>query len=505
MNSLRVLPSDVGASKRMEYMDLSRNNFSGEIPSIIGEFQSLTHLDLSRSLFHGSISQSFGALITLDFLDLSCNNLSGPIPKSLKSLSHLQFLNLSFNKLSGEIPKGGSFANFTSKSFMNNEKLCGEAYLQVPPCKQEKEHTRKPTTKKTTIIVLLPIVATVMILAFLMYLVRKSKKQGINQSSFNFMPTMGQLEHKRISYLELRRVTDNFSELNLIGTGSFGCVYKGILSNGVIVAIKVLNLHHDGAFRSFDAECKVLRSVRHRNLVKIISSCSNQEFRALVLEYMPNGSLDKWLYFEGYKLGLQQRISIMIDVAMALEYLHFGQTEPIVHCDIKPGNILLDEDMTAHVTDFGIAKVLIANKDETQTRTLGTIGYIAPEYGSEGRISTKGDVYSYGIVLLETFTGRKPTDETLFGEQSLRQWVQESLPANIMEVVDRHLIAIEVEGRNTTDKQKCLLCIMELAMLCSRESPEERIDMKEVVVRLKKIKLELSHCCLDINNSEVGV
>lgn len=117
----------------------------------------------------------------------------------------------------------------------------------------------------------------------------------------------------------------------------------------------------------------------------------------------------------------------------------------------------------------------------------------------------KGDVYSYGIVLLETFTGRKPTDETLSGEQSLRQWVQESLPANIMEVVDRHLIAIEVEGRNTTDKQKCLLCIMELAVLCSRESPEERIDMKEVVVRLKKIKLELSHCCLDINNSEVRV
>ena len=155
-------------------------------------------------------------------------------------------------------------------------------------------------------------------------------------------------------------------------------MYKGILSDGITVAIKVLNLQLEGAFKSFDVECKVLRAVRHRNLVKIISTCSNPEFRALVLQYMPNGSLEKWLYSHNYYLNLVQRVSIMVDIASALDYLHNGQSESVVHCDLKPSNILLDEEFVAHVGDFGIAKILVENKDATQTKTIGTIGYIAP-------------------------------------------------------------------------------------------------------------------------------
>ncbi|XP_041018072.1 probable LRR receptor-like serine/threonine-protein kinase At3g47570 [Juglans microcarpa x Juglans regia] len=283
--------------------------------------------------FEGDIPQSFGDLKGLDMLNLSYNNLSGTIPKSLEVLSHLKYLNVSFNKPSGEIPSNGPFANFTAESFLGNKGLCGNSIFGVRPCKN-------PSSQESGAI----------IFAALVYMLRKHRKSKMQNLS---SPSMG-------SFL-----TDH-------------CCCQGILSDGIIVAVRVLNLQLDGAFKSFDAECKVLRTIRHRNLVKVISTCSNPEFRALILQYMANGSLEKYLYHHNYCLNLLQRVNIMIGIALALEYLHHDQSEPVVHCDLKPNNILLDEDMVAHVSDFGLAKILIENKDTTQTKTLGTLGYIAP-------------------------------------------------------------------------------------------------------------------------------
>ncbi|XP_059669568.1 probable LRR receptor-like serine/threonine-protein kinase At3g47570 [Cornus florida] len=437
------LGPNMRAPKSLESIDLSSNQISGIIPSSLGTFQSLTSLNLSRNLFWGSIPESFGNLITLDSSDLSVNNLSGPIPKSLEALSHLKFLNLSYNKLSGEIPSGGPIANFTVQSFMKNKALCVKSVLKGIP--QKNAQTQNSVIDAT--------------------------------------------EHRLISYHELCCATNDFCEASLIGIGGFGSVYKGTLSDGTNIAVKILNLQLEGAFRSFEAECSVLRTVRHRNLVKVISTCSNPELRALVLEYMPNGSLEKWLYSHNYCLNLLQRVSIMHDVALALEYLHQSQSVPVVHCDLKPSNVLLDEDMVAHVGDFGIAKFLMENKIETQTKTLGTIGYIAPEYGSEGRVSTKGDIYSYGIMLLETFIRKKPTNEMFTGELSLREWVKASLSSNIMEIVDGNLLTagdqeiIALEGIFTV--------IMKLGLECCKELPEERSDTKELANKLNKIKLQL--------------
>ncbi|MBA0822916.1 hypothetical protein Goarm_019680, partial [Gossypium armourianum] len=183
-------------------------------------------------------------------------------------------------------------------------------------------------------------------------------------------------EWRRISYHDLAQATDGFSESNLLGVGSFGSVYKGTLSTGKTIAVKVFHVNQDRAFKSFDIECEVLRNIRHRNLVKIISSCSNVEFKALVLEFMSNGSLEKWLYSHDHFLNVLQRLNIVIDIALALEYLHHGHTLPVVHCDIKPNNILLDTDMIAHLGDFGIAKLLGEEDSTIQTKTLATIGYI---------------------------------------------------------------------------------------------------------------------------------
>lgn len=219
-----------------------------------------------------------------------------------------------------------------------------------------------------------------------------------------------------------------------------GSVYKGILPNGMIIAMKVFNPQSGRAFKSFDVECELLCGIRHRNLTKIISSCTNLTFKALILEYMPNGSLENLLYSHHNCLDILQRLNIMIDMASALEYLHHGLMTSIVHCDLKPSNVLLDEDMVAHVCDFGIAKLLGEEEIMTHTKTLGTIGYMAPEYGMEGIVSAEGDVYSYGIMMMETFTRKRPTDEMFFGEINLRSWVNEALHGSSIQVLDTNLI-----------------------------------------------------------------
>ncbi|PRQ37599.1 putative protein kinase RLK-Pelle-LRR-XII-1 family [Rosa chinensis] len=145
--------------------------------------------------------------------------------------------------------------------------------------------------------------------------------------------------------------------------------------------------------------------------------------------------------------------------------------------------------MVAHVTDFGLGKVLAENKEETQT-TLGTLGCIIPENGSEGKVSAKGDIYSFGIMLFEILTRKKPTDELFFGELTLRQWINASIPERVIEVVDSGLLSIQ-DGRDVNFLERIVLYIMELGLECTLESPEERVDIKEVVSKLNKIKLAI--------------
>ncbi|XP_020242535.1 probable LRR receptor-like serine/threonine-protein kinase At3g47570 [Asparagus officinalis] len=350
-----------------------------------------------------------------------------------------------------------------------------------------------PTWVSPHPLITLPAIAStgILVLCFCILLgLRRRRAKNPTPSS-----TLSLTKHRLIPYYELVRATDNFSEINLLGRGAFGSVYRGLLDDGLLVAIKVLNMQIDGASRSFDAECCALRMVRHRNLVRIISSCSNLDFKALVLQFMPNGSLERWLYSHNYSLSLLQRINMAIDVASAIEYLHHHHSQVVLHCDLKPTNILLDEEMTAHVSDFGIARLLSGdNQSVTSASTPGTIGYIAPEFASTGRVSTKGDVYSFGILLLEIFTRKKPTDPMFTRESSLRRWVSDAHPAGLFDIVDRNLLRDEDgDERPRSDlasMQACLSSIMELGIVCSSDSPRERLPMKEVVPKLQKIEME---------------
>ncbi|PRQ48890.1 putative protein kinase RLK-Pelle-LRR-XII-1 family [Rosa chinensis] len=364
---------------------------------------------------------------------------------------------MSSNSLQGEIPTGGPFKNFSAESFVLNQGLCGASQFQVPPCKRK--------TRMSILKYVIPGILSAMLLATsIFWMLMFCRKKNANAAAHTILTP--QVLWRRVSYLELLSATDGFNESNLIGTGGFGSVYKGTLSDGIEVAIKVFNLELEGAFTSFEVECEVLSNVYHRNLVKVISCCSQIDFKGL-------------------------RLDIMIDVASALEYLHQGYEVPIVHCDLKPSNILLDDNMVAHVADFGIARLLSGGDSMTQTMTLATIGYIAPEYGTEGIVTRRGDVYSFGIIVMETFTRRKPTDEIYVGGMRINQWVTNFLVADaIVEVMDSTLLGTE-EDHDFMSKE-CSSSIMRLAVVCSAESPEERINMQEAVAILKTIKIKFS-------------
>ncbi|XP_070674446.1 probable LRR receptor-like serine/threonine-protein kinase At3g47570 [Malus domestica] len=477
------LSEDIGKLKDVVDMDLSNNHFSGNIPSSIGGLQTMINFSLANNYLEGPIPTSFKTLLSLELLDLSKNNLSGVIPKSMEALLYLKHLNLSFNKLQGEIPTGGPFGNFSADSFVSNGALCGASRLHVPLCKYKTEV--KPSWRKAKYIISgVMLVILLAATALSLILCRKRNVEVVRETAL-----LHQVLWRRVSRLELVKATNGFHETNLLGTGGFGSVYRGTLSDGIDIAVKVFNLQLEGAFKSFDKECEMLSNIRHRNLIKITSCCDELDFKALILQLMPNGSLEKWLYSPNRSMTILQRLDIMKDVALALEYLHHGYSTPIVHCDVKPSNILLDDDMVAHVADFGIARLIGGGDSMTETMTLATIGYMAPEYGMEGRISTRGDVYSFGIVLMETFTKRKPTDEMFVGEMDLKRWIADSLlpDAAIGEVLDADILGAEEDG-DFVCKRDCLLSVMRLALACSAALPEERINMKDAAITLTKIE-----------------
>ncbi|XP_048234622.1 probable LRR receptor-like serine/threonine-protein kinase At3g47570 isoform X2 [Ricinus communis] len=480
------LAVDIGNLKAVTLIDLSGNQLSGHIPSSIGGLKTLLNLSLADNRLEGSIPQSFGDAISLQLLDLSNNSLSGEIPKSLEELRYLTYFNVSFNELQGEIPNGRAFINLSAKSFMGNKGLCGAAKLQVQPCETSTHQGSKAASKLALRYGLMATGLTILAVAAVAIIFIRSRKRNMRITE-GLLPLA---TLKRISYRELEQATDKFNEMNLLGRGSFGSVYKGTFSDGSSVAVKVFNLQVEGAFKSFDVECEVLRMIRHRNLVKIITSCSdiNIDFKALVLEFMPNYSLEKWLCSPKHFLELLERLNIMLDVASAVEYLHHGYAMPIVHCDLKPSNILLDENMVAHVTDFGIAKLLGDEHSFIQTITLATVGYMAPEYGSEGVVSTGGDIYSFGILLMETFTRKKPTDDMFNEEISMKQWVQESVPGGVTQITDPDLLRIEEQ--HFSAKKDCILSVMQVALQCSADLPEERPNIRDVLNTLNHTKVK---------------
>nr|AKP45159.1 hypothetical protein [Zea mays] len=367
--------------KAITFMDLSSNQLHGKIPPSLGALSTLTYLNLSKNLLQDRVPSALGnKLSSMKTLDLSYNSLSGTIPESLANLSYLTSLNLSFNRLHGRVPEGGVFSNITLQSLEGNAALCGLPRLGLPRCPTDEFDDHRRHRSGVLKIVLPSAAAAIVVGACLFILIRVRAHVNKRAKKLPVAASEEANNRKTVSYLELARATNGFDDGNLLGAGSFGKVFRGVLDDGQTVAVKVLDVELERATVSFDAECRALRMARHRNLVRILTACSNLDFRALVLPYMPNGSLDEWLLCRDRRgLSLSRRVGIMSDVALAVAYLHHEHFEVVLHCDLKPSNVLLDQDMTACVADFGIARLLPGDDTSVVSRNMqGTIGYMAP-------------------------------------------------------------------------------------------------------------------------------
>ncbi|XP_057848447.1 LRR receptor-like serine/threonine-protein kinase FLS2 [Cryptomeria japonica] len=489
-NSLQgQLPLEIGKMIHVQAIDVSANRLKGHIPATLGSCSNLQHLNLSSNKLQGRIPNDLGNLKSLVDMDLSYNNLSGPIPSSLRNLTMFEYMNLSFNNLSGEIPKEGVFKNLSAASFMGNSFLCGE-WMHLPSCSIVVPSGKSNRSKVLAIALAGGAVATVLcslLIGGLIYF----HFQRMSRGNSTDVSTINPIRHTGVSYQEIVAATNRFDGENLLGTGGFGSVYKGILNDGTAAAFKILNMQKEKAWKSFIAECKVLGNCIHRNLVNVITFCSEPENKVLVLQFMSKGNLEKLLFSDGGLSDLSNILNIALDVVHALEYLHHDCSVQVVHCDIKPSNILLDEDMTAHVADFGIAQ-LICEPDSLESLTSalslkGSIGYIPPEYGVGGKVSTKGDVYSYGIVLLEMITRKSPTDDMFMGDLNLHKWVSMHFPDRVVEIVD-HRVMRDLEEYEI---KVVLIPFIHIGLVCSNESPLQRPTAQQVAGALEIMRKNL--------------
>ncbi|KAL3692189.1 hypothetical protein R1sor_005840 [Riccia sorocarpa] len=463
LNSLTYMDSP----RALEVLDLSSLNLKGSIPSKYA----------NRSIFP-----------SLKSLDLSINSLKGPIPVGFWDMQNLD-LDISWNKFSGKLTSLPSVL-FNSQPFTGNKGLCLDDAARLPNglalyivwCYQ-----LQPGFSLWKIILIATAcgVAVGISCLFLGVTWRRRTEVRKHQQDAELIALLLDKETTSLMSLrDLKRATNDFSAENEIGAGGFGRVYKGMLADGSVVAIK--KSIHDGSSSEYKSqflnEVKILSQVHHRHLVKLLGCCLAGNNALLVFEYVPNGTLQEHLSLTNKRtpLGWDQRLLIAHQTAHALDYLHTSASPPIYHLDVKSANILLDRNLNAKVSDFGISKLALA-LEATHVTTMralqGTFGYMDPELVLKSQLTGKSDVYALGAVLLELITAKAVVDRSRGENISLVHWVRSLKRAGgLAEVVDPTIL----ETFTTKDGQESINAVAELALHCLSLQSEDRPSMKLV-------------------------
>ncbi|KAL5054184.1 hypothetical protein RYX36_034866 [Vicia faba] len=480
------LPDSLVNLGQLGILDFHNNRLSGELPKGIHSWKKLNDLNLANNGIGGKIPDEIGSLSVLNFLDLSRNQFSGKIPHGLQNLK-LNQLNFSYNRLLGELPPQLAKEMYKS-SFLGNPGLCGDL---KGLCDGRNE------VKNLGYVWLLRAIFLLAVLVFLVGVVWfyfryknfKEAKRAIDKSKWTLM------SFHKLGFGE-DEILNCLDEDNVIGSGSSGKVYKVVLNSGEAVAVKKIwggarkDVESGDAEKgrvqdnAFDAEVETLGKIRHKNIVKLWCCCTTRDCQLLVYEYMQNGSLGDLLHSsKGGLLEWPTRYKIAVDAADGLSYLHHDCVPPIVHRDVKSNNILLDGDFGARVADFGLAKVVeITGKGiKSMSIIAGSCGYIAPEYAYTLRVNEKSDIYSFGVVILELVTGRRPVDPE-FGEKDLVKWVCTTL--------DQKGVDHVIDSRLDSCFKEEICKVFNIGLMCTSPLPINRPSMRRVVKMLQEVGIE---------------
>ncbi|KAJ7526382.1 hypothetical protein O6H91_16G004300 [Diphasiastrum complanatum] len=509
---------------------------------------SISAILLSSYQLNGTISPALGNLTSLAVLKLNGNHLTGTIPSELAKLPLLRILDLSNNNLFKPLPAFPPHVllNVDGNPLINAPSTSASPLPNAPdgssgssPSGGNSTGVPKKLSSVLVGVIIGPIIAVIALISLVVgtffFVYRKAPK-------YLKVPTPNTVVHPRdtgtdadaakivaqnnigkttgvmsgpsevhmfetggliIPINALRKATNNFSEVSILGKGGFGVVYKGELDDCTLIAVKRMEtaVASSKGLKEFQAEIDVLTKVRHKHLVALLGYCIECNEKLLVYEYMPQGTLSQHLFDYATNgkepLSWKQRLSIALDVARGLEYLHGLAHQSFIHRDLKPSNILLTDDLRAKVSDFGLVKLAPDDKYSVETRLAGTFGYLAPEYAVTGRVTTKVDVYSFGVVLMELISGRRALDNTQ--------------PEESMQLVTwfKRISAKRETFRNAIDScinvtEEALLSILvsaELAGHCTAREPHQRPDMSHVVSVLSPYVQQWKPAHLDTEES----
>ncbi|XP_044428249.1 leucine-rich repeat receptor-like kinase protein CLV1B [Triticum aestivum] len=480
------IPDTLSKLTQLRIFNLSSNTLNGTIPSEIWRMQNMEVLDLHSNSLSGRIPGDCCKLENLSLLLLDDNHLSGPIPENLVQLQFpFIFLNLSSNQLTGKIPSPFEMGRF-QWSFLSNPSLCSSNHFgNLPPC------TRLHL--KMLVIILLVFGSAILICTGLIGLT-KIKAFFSKEKDDAPSPQWKLTAFQAIDY-DIQDILCNLIDTNLVGSGGSGKVYKICLGNknGGVIAVKKIwsssgELEHDVLEKQFQAEIEILGSIRHANIVKLLGFISSYESKLLIYEYMEHGSLYEWLHQKDDPTSTTRRLlnwpirmSIAIDAARGLCYMHHSCSPAIAHRDVKSSNILLGPQFKAKIADFGLARSLLkAGEPESVSAVVGSFGYIAPEFGSSRKMNEKVDVYSFGVVLLELVTGRRANGGG--GYENLAQWAWRQFHQDegiqLTNVIDADI-------RDPAYSREVQL-VFKLGLICTGTNPSSRPSMKQVLQVLQR-------------------